>query len=1224
MTHPKFVSLTLAACLAAWAALSPPLSAEGFVAETPEAAAADADFPLQGEYVAPHVGYQIVALGDGQFEIVRYNGGLPGAGWDGTERQAGEDDSAGVRDLIAAQSLKRVERASPTLGASPPSEAIVLFDGTQRSLEEHWQPGAAMTPDGLLISGATSRDTFADYSLHVEFRTPWMPEARGQGRGNSGVYHQGRYETQVLDSFGLEGRDNECGGLYSVRAPDLNMCLPPLAWQTYDVDFTAARWDAEGKRTAPARITVRLNGVVVHQSADIPGPTTAAPVAETREPGPIHLQDHGNPVRYRNIWIVRRDAEREARRPIVPAFERFHAGSGETATAGGRLLISELGCANCHAELAARLTSQSLRSGPVLDGVGQRARAEWLAKFIEAPHAVKPGTTMPALFDGMDDEQRRREVQALVSFLTRGASPPTRSGDRGAGQRGEALFREIGCVACHAPRSVDGAPAPVVNPGATVPLPELPAKYTTMSLAAFLRAPHAVRPGGRMPAFGLNDREALELASYLVGDSVSRGRPNVRFASYNGNWDNLPDFEALTPRRTGLARGLDLGVARRGNNFGIRFDAWWNLERTGQYRFFLGSDDGSRLWIDGVEVVANDGVHPHQENVGRAQLTAGVHHVRVDYFQGGGEWTLTLDFDGSGFPRQSLEPFLKPSEEEALAPPSATPVEADGFAVDLSLVDEGRRLFQERGCAACHQATEEGGPLLPTRVVPSINSAQLEAGCLAPEGASSSMAPRFGLNANQRAALRSALEGPPAVPADHRASLVETLSTFNCYACHQREGTGGPERDRNPLFLTDIPEMGDEGRIPPPLDGVGDKLREDWLRHVLRNGAKDRPYMKSRMPQFEGLDADRVAQAFIAVDRRESEIAPPVLDEAPHRVQAAGRKLAGNGGLACVKCHTFGQYPASGIQAINLQTMARRVREDWFHRYLVDPQQFRPGTRMPTTFIDGVSAVADVYEGSPELQTAALWTWLLQGEQAGVPEGVLGESIELIPAEAPILYRNFLAGLSPRGIAVGYPERAHLAWDAERMSLALVWHGRFLDAGKHWTGRGVGTQGPLGDHIMRIDATTPIAELASRDAAWPMQNPREAGYAFRGYRLDGAGRPTFRYDVPLGSDGARRAQVEDSPIPAPDLSLAGDPGFRRTLRLTAEGQVENLYFRAAQGERIEPAADGRAYVVDGLWQVRVLSDDARMFVRESNGRSELLLPLRFENGVAEVVEEILW
>jgi hypothetical protein len=163
--------------------------------------------------------------------------------------------------------------------------------------------GAAITERGLLAPGATTGFDVADCRIHLEFRTPFMPTARGQGRGNSGVYIQQRYEVQILDSFGLAGAANECGGLYRQAAPDVNMCLPPLSWQTYDILFTAARWDDEGNKTAPARISVWHNGELIHAQRPLTSQTGAGR-SEGADPRPIHLQFHGNPVEFRNFWIV--------------------------------------------------------------------------------------------------------------------------------------------------------------------------------------------------------------------------------------------------------------------------------------------------------------------------------------------------------------------------------------------------------------------------------------------------------------------------------------------------------------------------------------------------------------------------------------------------------------------------------------------------------------------------------------------------------------------------------------------------------------------------------------------------------------------------------------------------------------------------------------------------------------------------------------------------------
>ncbi len=268
------------------------------------AAKEDPAFLLQGEYATPGRGVQVIALGKERFHIVEYRGGLPGLGWDGKSKSLSEAGTEMVRNVLA-RGFQKIRRHSVTLGSKPPKGAVVLFDGTKESLV-NWKKGARISADGLLMAGVTSVKKFQDALVHVEFRLPYKPDARGQGRGNSGLYAQGRYEIQMLDSFGLDGKHNECGGIYSVRAPDLNMCLPPLTWQTFDIEFTAAKFDAAGKKTKNARMTVRLNGVVIHNDVEVPKRTTASPMKEGDSAGPIYLQNHGNPVVFRNIWVLPR------------------------------------------------------------------------------------------------------------------------------------------------------------------------------------------------------------------------------------------------------------------------------------------------------------------------------------------------------------------------------------------------------------------------------------------------------------------------------------------------------------------------------------------------------------------------------------------------------------------------------------------------------------------------------------------------------------------------------------------------------------------------------------------------------------------------------------------------------------------------------------------------------------------------------------------------------
>jgi hypothetical protein len=294
------------------------------------------DFLVQGEYVCGMHGLQVVALGKGRFYAARLAGGLPGAGWDGRSVEGALLDTEGVQALVERGGFKRVERKSPTLGAKPPAGANVLFDSARaKESLANWAGGKA-TPEGLLIEGTRTAKQLGSFRLHLEFRMPFKPDRApsNQDRGNSGVYTFNRYETQLLDSFGLhfnhidEGKKNSsawkaefkkhlgfgpqsdrtqwCGCFYKFKTPKVNMSYPPLAWQTYDITFTAPRFEGD-RKTVNARITVLHNGVTIHDDVELPKGTGAGGGRREVPRECIYLQGHGNPVRFRNIWYVPRD-----------------------------------------------------------------------------------------------------------------------------------------------------------------------------------------------------------------------------------------------------------------------------------------------------------------------------------------------------------------------------------------------------------------------------------------------------------------------------------------------------------------------------------------------------------------------------------------------------------------------------------------------------------------------------------------------------------------------------------------------------------------------------------------------------------------------------------------------------------------------------------------------------------------------------------------------------
>lgn len=296
------------------------------------------DFQIQGEYAGAlqsefgwqRYGLQVIARGDGAFAGVLILGGLPGddvvrglrtpvsgalEGNSAARLQADgqsilvDGNTARVSDSEGRYlgSLDKVARTSPTLGLQPPPEAIVLFDGEDASnLEKAKVTAGGVIEINSIPGGIMTKMPVGSFRLHIEFRSPFMPYATGQARGNSGVYIQRRYECQILDSFGLDGVKNECGALYKQQEPYINMCLPPLTWQTYDIDFTPPQWDERGKKIANAVITVFQNGVAVHHHRQVLNKTGAGR-PEGPEKMPILFQNHGDAVQYRNMWIVLRD-----------------------------------------------------------------------------------------------------------------------------------------------------------------------------------------------------------------------------------------------------------------------------------------------------------------------------------------------------------------------------------------------------------------------------------------------------------------------------------------------------------------------------------------------------------------------------------------------------------------------------------------------------------------------------------------------------------------------------------------------------------------------------------------------------------------------------------------------------------------------------------------------------------------------------------------------------
>jgi hypothetical protein len=213
---------------------------------------------------------------------------------------------------ISDLKLNKPEDKVDAKGEPPPKGAIILFDGKNldnwTTLDGKGNATWKLLEDGIMQvnkGNIMTKDTFdGSFKLHVEFRVPYLPDKKGQERGNSGVYVQGRYEVQVLDSYGLKSKYDDCGAIYEVAAPKVNACKAPTIWQTYDIEFTSPKCK-DGKKVENGRMTVYHNGIQIHDNVEITKDNTRAGLGgEACKPGPIMLQDHGSPVQFRNIWLL--------------------------------------------------------------------------------------------------------------------------------------------------------------------------------------------------------------------------------------------------------------------------------------------------------------------------------------------------------------------------------------------------------------------------------------------------------------------------------------------------------------------------------------------------------------------------------------------------------------------------------------------------------------------------------------------------------------------------------------------------------------------------------------------------------------------------------------------------------------------------------------------------------------------------------------------------------
>ncbi len=820
--------------------------------------------------------------------------------------------------------------------------------------------------------------------------------------------------------------------------------------------------------------------------------------------------------------------------PFVSGFDRLGRHADIDPVTAGRLLITELSCTACHATDDALLLP---KRGPVLDGAGSRLNAAWIRSFLLSPPTSKPGTTMPEMLTGLPPEEREPAADAITAFLSSlqqpfteikasGLNPvPMEFWNRGNVENGRRLYHQIGCVACHEPDAeyevTAVKPSPLdellqqldadelkemglssaarkVN---SVPHAVLSAKYTHQSLTWFLLNPEHTRPAGRMPNFGLLAVDAADIAAWLLRSAAMSGASS----------ETTPE-----PSATLIAQGRQL---------------FSDLNCTNCHS------------IQGM--AARSFAKP------LAELNPASNRPC---------WSIPVATAASRVQRTGIERASLPSRPTA---PLASRQGTDGFPTTTEKPNHSIRphLASRQWAAGLETLPGFQTSTLPTQgrqgsthffasllvAKPGFHRREAD-GEPKKKGQ-----PKWAFDSVQISALNAALS--KTATADNTAGLSFRLLQQDCYACHERNQMGGIGRHRKPYFETaGHIDIGDEGRLPPALTGVGNRLTTSWITSVLTGKGSIRPFMTIRMPVYPADVTKPLAAMFASADAGTTK--PPKAEKvfAPADTKAlveAGRQLMDTG---CVQCHAFKGEALPGTVGVDLEGVTQRVHPHWLHDFLKDPGALKARTRMPTFFPNGQSQNREVLNGDVELQISAMHAYLKDLDKQPLPDKIQharDQNYELTPTDRPIVLRTFMPVTGMHAIAVGFPQHVHFAFDAEQIALSQAWRGRFLDAEGTWFIRFAPPADPLGDTRITFPPGISVAVLADKLSPWPA-DAAPAGAKFSGYRLDKAGVPTFLYSV-HGFSVADRIEPDD------------DNGLRRTITIqaaTESGAGRKLWFRA--------------------------------------------------------------
>lgn len=562
--------------------------------------------------------------------------------------------------------------------------------------------------------------------------------------------------------------------------------------------------------------------------------------------------------------------------------------------------------------------------------------------------------------------------------------------------------------------------------------------------------------------------------------------------------------------------------------------------------------------------------------------------------------------------------------------------ESDPMPSVDALIASGKRYFDELGCNACHQSRAIDAGIGLTK----FNELNPNAskGCLSDSGDRSV---HYQLSSNQLRVVSEFITaesesndagGDSGVSVEDSVGdavdlLQHRLLSLNCYACHSRGRVGGVGPNRQPYFETiGRVDLGDEGRLPPPLLHVGRKLRRDWMTSVISGKATPvRPHLSIRMPKYSLSDSKAIATSLVATDRKAPASNHSLKTNDPDALQA-GRQLMD---IGCVQCHSFRGHQLVGVVGVELSRLGQRLNPDWFRAFMHDPAALKPRTRMPAFFTGGKSQRPDVLGGDIEKQLSAIWSYLDDLPNQSLPEKIelqRSSNYELVPKDHPLMLRTFMEDVGTHAIAVGFPGGVNFAFDAEEKGLSIAWRGKFLDAQGTWFVRSAPPADPLGAKVVRLPGPPTIGPIdqkpgviASLDRTRPI---------FLGYRLDSNQVPTFIYQM----DEFRIAETVTA-FTDSDSTL----GLKRKLSIILEEESGSVSTAAIAnrlsvcvdpGDSIKPDGSKRDRYVNanGLTTICQNDDDdygERAMLRSSaSGEESLWIPLKFSSDGQAVVEVV--